>query len=127
MLHDHANLTNEMLQKEFEKQESARTAFEQRIQHDMDTNEERFAALTKENEEWRAMSEKKNLQIFTEVTNALKNLKMELNKEKKESLERDESLKKEVLKQKEALEGLLHNLEAHLAQIQKQVDFKLEE
>jgi hypothetical protein len=115
MLHDHATLTNETMQREFARLESVRIEFEARLSKEMENHESRITLLTKENEEWRSASEKKNLQIFTEVTNALKGLKAELNKEKKESLERDEVLKRDIQQQKEALEGLLKNLESHLA------------
>lgn len=63
--------------------DNVREEFESRIKKQTDEDTERITNLEHTNEEWRTGFEKKNLQVFTEVSNALKTIKSEVIKEKK--------------------------------------------
>ena len=127
MLHDHQSIVSETLQAELNRQETRRLEFERELQLQMEENKGALGKVFKDNDDWRSAFERKNLQVLTEVSSALKAMRSEFKGERKVNTEKLDALRREFEEFTKSQDGLARNLEAHMLQVERQLGFKADE
>ncbi|CAD8090258.1 unnamed protein product [Paramecium sonneborni] len=127
MMHEHANLINNSLQKEFSKQQELLQNYESQMQKSVEIqnkllNDERIL-----NEDWKKQFAQKNLVIFTEVSTNLKNIKGEQLKDKNEFQENLKKMSHEVDNNDKKYLQLMKNLDNKVTQGLSSQEFKLDQ
>jgi len=79
------------------------------------------------NKLWKKNFEDKNLRVLTEISNALKTLKGDLNKEKLSTVERFDNVKEEITSNQLAAEKLFEQLNDRIKGVETQFEYKIEE
>lgn len=127
MLHDHHKLVTDTMQQELSAQEERRILFERDAQAQIEEYRALFAELSKSNDDWRVLFEQKNLQVLNEISGALKVMKGEIKAQVRTTTASITLIQTEFKDFRTSQDGLFHNLEDHMYQVQKQLTFKCDE
>ncbi|CAD8081620.1 unnamed protein product [Paramecium primaurelia] len=126
MMHEHANLINNSLQKEFQKQQEQLQNYEQQMQKSMEMQNKLLNDERQLNEDWKKQFAQKNLVIFTEVSTNLKNIKGEQLKDKNEYQENQKIISRELENNDKKYLQLMKNLDQKVTQGLNSQEFKLD-
>ncbi|CAD8103369.1 unnamed protein product [Paramecium sonneborni] len=127
MMHEHANLINNSLQKEFQKQQELLQNYESQMQKSVDIQNKLLNDERTLNEDWKKQFAQKNLVIFTEVSTNLKNIKGEQLKDKNEFQENIKKISNELENYDKKYLQLMKNLDQKVTQGLSSQEFKMDQ
>ncbi|CAD8070275.1 unnamed protein product [Paramecium primaurelia] len=127
MMHEHANLINNSLQKEFLRQQEQLQGYESQMQKSVEMQNKLLNDERSLNEDWKKQFAQKNLVIFTEVSTNLKNIKGEQIKDKNELQENLKKITHEVENNDKKYLQLMKNLDQKVTQGLYSQEFKLDQ
>ncbi|CAK94932.1 unnamed protein product (macronuclear) [Paramecium tetraurelia] len=127
MMHEHANLINNSLQKEFQRQQDQLQGYESQMQKSIEIQNKLLNDERTLNEDWKKQFAQKNLVIFTEVSTNLKNIKGDQIKDKNELQEGLKKITNDVENNDKKQLQLMKNLDQKVNQGLNSQEFKLDQ
>ena len=124
---EHSLSVNDALDKEFNRLEKVTTKYEELMNKGMKDMYDKIEFLNEGQEVWKKDFEEKNHNFFKELTIALKTLKKQHIKEKVDSQEKIDKLKKEMDSAHNLNEEMIARLDKKANHIEKNMEYRLEE
>ena len=126
-LNEHTIEVRQSLENEFKRVDKVLNRFEDVMNESTQTLNDRLNKNEEKDEQWKKDFEVKNHSIFQELTNAMKSMKKNIGKVNRDSLDRDEVMKKDLEANRKMNESLFKTIDEKVIHLESLYNFRLNE